>query len=73
MAEVDPEILLQWLALGQGDERDMQVSNDVTQVIIEAYACPPLVSFFAFHVLCLIMPTLHHFLTHEFCFSLSSS
>ena len=26
MAEVDPEILLEWLALGQGEERDMQVS-----------------------------------------------
>lgn len=25
MAEVDPEILLEWLALGQGEERDMQV------------------------------------------------
>jgi len=26
MAEADPETLLEWLSMGQGDERDMQVS-----------------------------------------------
>lgn len=25
MAEVDPETLLEWLKMGQGDERDMQL------------------------------------------------
>ena len=25
MAEVDPETLLEWLQMGQGDERDMQL------------------------------------------------
>jgi hypothetical protein len=25
MAELDPETLLEWLALGQGDERDIQL------------------------------------------------
>jgi E3 ubiquitin-protein ligase HECTD1 len=25
MAEVDPETLLEWLNMGQGDERDMQL------------------------------------------------
>jgi hypothetical protein len=25
MAEADPETLLEWLSMGQGDERDMQV------------------------------------------------
>lgn len=25
MAEVDPETLLEWLSMGQGDERDMQL------------------------------------------------
>ena len=25
MAEVDPETLLEWLAIGQGDERDIQL------------------------------------------------
>ncbi|KAK6636045.1 hypothetical protein RUM43_009697 [Polyplax serrata] len=25
MAEVDPETLLEWLSIGQGDERDMQL------------------------------------------------
>lgn len=25
MAEVDPETLLEWLALGQGEERDIQL------------------------------------------------
>ena len=25
MAEVDPETLLEWLGLGQGDERDIQL------------------------------------------------
>lgn len=29
MAEVDPETLLEWLSMGQGDERDMQVSISV--------------------------------------------
>lgn len=25
MADVDPETLLEWLSMGQGDERDMQL------------------------------------------------
>ena len=33
MADVDPETLLEWLQMGQGDERDMQ------QIALEQVRC----------------------------------
>lgn len=39
MAEADPETLLEWLSMGQGDERDMQVSNNHFYNNVARIAC----------------------------------
>lgn len=55
MAEVDPETLLEWLSMGQGDERDMQVSSPSCDPSLGSVADSLLFQLIALEQLCMVL------------------